>query len=141
MQKFLAQLIGPISVILPIVLLALKFALKLAVDQRVSVVAFVRSTISVPIDIVFLSLSFFVAFAISPAAANVSFSFGQAISVVVVLVILSVCTIASSRRSDHCLDSARFIRCILAALLSYTRSNHHQKKMSQLYRRPKRKSF
>jgi len=119
MQALLTHLAGPITVILPIALLSLKFVLKIAVDQRISKVVIARSFISAPVDIVFLALSFFSAFIISPMATNAPLSYGQFVYVFVIMIIVSIATIIFSRRSDNFLDDARLGWCVVATAAAY----------------------
>jgi len=62
MRNLAAYIPGPVNVILPLALLLLKAAFKVAIDQQVSGTIIVRSLIAAPVDIIFLSLSFLCAF-------------------------------------------------------------------------------
>lgn len=110
MRELLAHFSGPIGVILPLSLLLLKATLKIAVDQQISAAIFVRSIIGVPIDIIFLSLSFLSAFIISPAAVNAVLSVGQCMYILLFLIVGCVLAIFLSRR---------FGWCIVVTMLSY----------------------
>ena len=119
MRELLAHFSGPIGVILPLSLLLLKATLKIAVDQQISAAIFVRSIIGVPIDILFLSLSFLSAFIISPAAVNAVLSVGQCMYILLFLIVGCVLAIFLSRRSDRLFDNSRFGWCIVVTMLSY----------------------
>lgn len=109
----------PVSVSLPVAVLVLKTVLRMTVDQEVSFTGLVRSTINTPVDIVFLSISFFVAFLISPRSLAPSIQLGQCIVVLIGLVIVSVITIVLQQRSNKFLDDSSFYTCAATILLSY----------------------
>lgn len=54
-----------LEIVLPIVVLTLSFLLKLYIDRNVEIPLFVRSIHELPVDIIFLTISFLVAFTIS----------------------------------------------------------------------------
>lgn len=56
---------NPLDFILPLILLAITYSLKLFIDQVVDFPATIKSVCELPIDIVFLSISLLIAIAIS----------------------------------------------------------------------------
>lgn len=79
-----------LNIILPIVLLGISFLLKLVVDRNIDGPAFINAICELPVDILFLSLSFSIAFTITDSA-NISkglfYCFiGLAISILVVII-------------------------------------------------------
>ncbi len=58
-------LIDNLNIILPIAILILAFLLKLFIDRNVEIPLIIRSIYELPVDIIFLSISFIAAFTIS----------------------------------------------------------------------------
>jgi hypothetical protein len=58
-------MINHLDVVLPIAVLLLSFLLKLCIDRSVEIPLFVRSIYELPVDIIFLTISFLVAYTIS----------------------------------------------------------------------------
>ena len=58
-------MINNLEIVLPIAVLFLSFLLKLCIDRSIEVPLFVRSIYELPVDIIFLTISFLVAYTIS----------------------------------------------------------------------------
>ena len=58
-------MIQHLDIVLPIAVLLLSFLLKLCIDRTVEIPLFVRSIYELPVDIIFLTISFLVAYTIS----------------------------------------------------------------------------
>ncbi|NVO11589.1 MAG: hypothetical protein HXX16_16625 [Bacteroidales bacterium] len=63
-------MINHLDIVLPIAVLLLSFLLKLCIDRAVEIPLFVRSIYELPVDIIFLTISFLVAFTISTTEAG-----------------------------------------------------------------------
>jgi drug/metabolite transporter (DMT)-like permease len=78
-----------LEIILPITLLVLAFGLKLAIDRNVEVPTLIQALCELPVDMIFLSISFLIAFTISkPADPSEGLFFTIAFIVVAVLVVI-----------------------------------------------------
>lgn len=79
-----------LDVILPIILLGISFLLKLVVDRNIDVPSAINAICELPVDILFLALSFSIAFTITASTNNpegLLYCFvGLAISILVVLI-------------------------------------------------------
>lgn len=58
-------MINHLEIVLPIAVLLLSFLLKLFIDRTVEIPLFIRSIYELPVDIMFLTISFLVAYTIS----------------------------------------------------------------------------
>ena len=122
MRNLAAYIPGPVNVILPLALLLLKAAFKVAIDQQVSGTIIVRSLIAAPVDIIFLSLSFLCAFILSPVGTTTAIQLGSLVSVLIVLVLMCLLTVIFSRRSDRNFDGSRFWFTLALSILAYSTS-------------------
>lgn len=78
-----------LEIILPITLLVLAFGLKLAIDRSVEVPTIIQALCELPVDIIFLSISFLIAFTISkPADPSEGLFFTIAFIVIAILVVI-----------------------------------------------------
>ena len=78
-----------LEIILPITLLVLAFGLKLAIDRSVEVPTIIQALCELPVDMIFLSISFLIAFTISkPTDPSEGLFFTIAFIVIAILVVI-----------------------------------------------------
>ena len=93
------KLMRPLELILPVLILALAFLMKLFVDRAPNLPKAIETTIELPIDIVFLALAFASACVITKPKDP-----GPGFSHFVVYVIIALVSVALARRSRNCFD-------------------------------------
>lgn len=98
----------------PVLLLALLFAFKVLIGQSVSVVVFIRTLLELPIDIVFVSLSFIVAFILF-SGPDVS----AGLRYFIIYIIVAALVVFLCRRSVQTFESDRAARTIGLGVLNY----------------------
>lgn len=98
-----------LDVILPTIVLLLAFVMKLLVDQAATVPLAIETTYALPIDIVFLAITFAAAYAISKPD-----NAGSGLVYFAVFIGVAMLTVFMSRRSTHLFDRDK--RKVSAAL-------------------------
>jgi hypothetical protein len=93
-----------LEVWLPITLLALKFLLKLFVDQTATAPILAQATYSLPVDIVFIAASFGAAFTL--ASPN---NTGRGLIHVLVFIVAAVIVVVLWRRCSYLFDRSRYV--------------------------------
>lgn len=89
-----------LEVILPVALLLLAFLLKLAIDRNVDIPIAIQSLCELPVDIVFLSISFAIAYTISDVSQN-----SEGLLYCFTFLIISVLVVLIWRKSIKLFDS------------------------------------
>lgn len=106
--------IGNLGVILPIVILILTFGLKLTIDRNVEAPTLIRSIYELPVDIVFLSLSFLAANTITISTekdVRLLFCFG--------ITIISIINVIIWRRSIRSFELEKVTRSVFLTAINY----------------------
>jgi hypothetical protein len=119
MRDLIVQYSGPVSVILPISILALKLAFKACVDQNVSAIGVLRAIFSIPVDISFLAISLYAAFFISPVVKVENIDIGRLVVLFFVLILWTIPVVILCRRSDALFDKTRIGLSMLLCAVSY----------------------
>ena len=103
-----------LDVILPGIILAMAFLMKLFVDRSPDLPIFIEATYALPVDIVFLSMTFAAASCISkPTQA------GTGLEHFAVYVLLAVLSIFLYRRSNTLFDSDEYFTSACLSLLNF----------------------
>jgi 4-hydroxybenzoate polyprenyltransferase len=112
-----------LDIVLPILLLALGFVLKLVVDRAVGLVEFIQSLFELPTDIAFLAISMVVAFTISSPANNsegLAWLIAYLVGVIVVVVMWrrSIKLLIETKRGTSTIkrNQQAYVACALAAI-------------------------
>jgi hypothetical protein len=100
--------------VLPVILLALIFSLKLFIDQQVTVPIFIESLLALPIDISLLATTFVAAYIISVAQA-----IDYALFVFIIFIIGSIIIVFLWRRSRRFFEQHHFVSSFILALINY----------------------
>ena len=108
--------VNNIDVILPIALLILTYTLRLFIDKSVDGLEFLKSLCEFSVDIIFLSLSFLIAFTISHKGREI-----EGLLYFIVYLVIAIVVIFLRRRSIKLLEGGRWI-WIFILLLNLTLS-------------------
>jgi hypothetical protein len=103
-----------LETILPIAILLLAFLLKLAIDRNVEAPTLIKAIYELPVDIVFLSLSFLAAHTISVTTIKNDGLFGC-----FVITIISVLNVILWRRSIRLFEASKIGLSILLTAINY----------------------
>ena len=106
---------GHIEVILPIAILILAFLLKLTIDRSVEAPILIQALYELPVDIVFLALSFLAAHTIALTTSK-----NTALFYCFVITIVSVINVILWRRSIKLFDKKSIIWSLVLTFINYS---------------------
>lgn len=109
-----------LDIVLPIALVIMAFLLKLFMDRSATVPLIIHSTYEIPVDVIFLTLSFTTAYTISMPA-----NIGEGMCNLFVFLIVSLINIVLWRRSIHLFEQdhkywSAFLFVINASISGYS---------------------
>ncbi|HCT5133760.1 hypothetical protein [Aeromonas caviae] len=103
------------DVILPSILLALAFILKLSIDREVDIPNTIYALLELPVDILFLATSFIVAFVIAAKPPETTLGFMYFGS----YLLAAAVTVFIWRKACHCFEKGHIKTTIFISLLNY----------------------
>ncbi len=104
-----------LEIFLPAIVLLLSFLMKLFVDRTATIPLAIETTYDLPIDIVFLGLTFCAAFAITNPD-----HIGPGLVHFSIYICIAVVSIVLSRRSNKLFDESQIGASVIAFLLNFT---------------------
>ena len=107
---------GYLGILLPFGLLFLKFVLKLFIDRKINIPDFLEDLCELPVDMIFLAISFLIAFTISTKEV------GNALFLSFAYLIIAAIIIFIWRRSVNLLYEKKIFFLIFVLLINYSLS-------------------
>ncbi|HEM8293264.1 hypothetical protein [Providencia sp. SP181] len=106
-----------LDILLPVVLLALAFFLKLLIDRASTAPIFIQSLMELPVDIAFLAMSFAVAYTIKAGD-----KFGEGLLLFITYIIATILIVFFWRRSNACFERDCYIFAFILSSVNYIAS-------------------
>ncbi|WP_105430210.1 hypothetical protein [Neorhizobium sp. T6_25] len=108
------------DIFFPSSVLLLKFVYKLFIEQEVKALDVFRALCAFPLDMAFLSFSFFAAFVYSiPPQPSAAFSQKDVLSAFLIFLVLTVIVTALCRKTDKAMVAAHYWKSGMLAVFNY----------------------
>jgi hypothetical protein len=109
-------MIEHLDIVLPIAVLLLSFLLKLSIDRTVEIPLFVRSIYELPVDIIFLTISFLVAYTISTSNSLKN----NGLFYCFIFLIVSVLNVIIWRRAVKLFEQSKYFWSIVLTAINFS---------------------